>query len=171
MTQLPCQAILLAGSTETVYHRAGAGSPVILLYYSGLPDPFVVRLFERLALRFRVIAPVRPAEVGNGGQVAISQWLRDLVDGLGLLRVSLVADEGFAAATLGFALAESERVADVVAIVRDRADPARPVVAIADRLTHAAHRLLVVSVDTGGDPSVAASAVAHAIVPFLDGAE
>lgn len=168
MTTPRFEALLVTGATETSYHRAGAGAPVLLLFPGGLADPLGARLFERLADRFRVIAPVQPAEVGKGGAVPVSKWLRDLVDGLGLVRASIVADEPCAGAALGFALMELERVAGVVAVCRDPADPARPVGVVEDRLQHSAHGLLVVSVDPAGDLARGAAAAVHQMVPFLE---
>lgn len=123
MTTPSFEAVLFAGATETTYRRAGAGKPVLMLFPGGLADPFAARLFEHLAAGARVFSPVQPANVGDGhgGQdraPAFSAWLRDLIDGLGLVRTTIVADEPVAGAALAFAENEPERVAAVVAVRR-----------------------------------------------------
>jgi pimeloyl-ACP methyl ester carboxylesterase len=157
----PChQAVLVTGATETHYRRAGAGRPLLLLFPCGPADSLGNQLLERLATHCRVIAPVRP--VG----VPLSRWLRDLIDGLGLDRPYLVADQSIAGVALGFALMEHERVGGVVAVCRDYPDPLRPA-ALEDRLVQSAHRLLVVPLDPAADASTAAVQ----ILAFIDSPE
>lgn len=82
------EALVQIGAVETRYQRAGQGSPLILLRaeYAGA-DP----LFERLATAFKVIAP----ELSSCRDAScFEDWLRELVDGLGLdqPRVVVAAD-------------------------------------------------------------------------------
>ena len=113
-----------------------------------------------------MIAPVIPAGVGAGAPVPIATWLRDLIDGLGLVRPSVVADEALAGALLGFSLIDPGRIDGVVAVCRDHADPASSV-----GMLHAAHGLLVVSVDAASDAATCADEALAEILPFLDKAE
>src|SRR5688500_4011849 len=117
---------LLTAACETHYVRAGAGSPMLLLFPAGLDDALGAALFERLAERYRVVAPVVPAGVGGAG-IPLARWLRELIDGLGLEQPTVVADESLAGALLGFSLVDPARIAGVIAICRDDADPASSV--------------------------------------------
>lgn len=166
MTTPAVEAVLQTGATETRYHRAGAGAPLLLLFTGAMTDPLGQALFDRLARRFRVIAPVIPAGVGAGAPVPIATWLRDLIDGLGLVRPSVVADEALAGALLGFSLIDPGRIDRVVAVCRDHADPASSV-----GMLHAAHGLLVVSVDAASEAASCADEAVAEMVPFLDAGE
>ena len=111
------QAVLIVGTTETIYWRAGTGKPVMLLFRGGLADRTAAVLFELLAEKHRVFLPVEPttAAVRLGG---FPVWLRGVIDGLGTLRVTLVADEPLADAALAFALDDPDRVAGLVTVRR-----------------------------------------------------
>ena len=52
------EAVVHAGAAETRYRRAGSGAAVLLLFPGGASDPPAARVFDRLAQRFRVIAPL-----------------------------------------------------------------------------------------------------------------
>lgn len=175
MTQSRVEAVLQTGVTETPYFRAGKGSPVLLLFAEALEDSLGAELFERISERFRVLAPVPPAGVGARrtseiGSVAIpvSKWLRDLIDGLGLVRPSVVVDEALAGALLGFFLMDRERVGRVVVVFRDHADPASPTCPLESGLAHSDQRLLVVAVDAAVGASIGAADSALRILPFLE---
>lgn len=116
----PIRAVVQAGSTETRYHRAGSGAPVLLLGAGGMAGPLVLPLFHALAGSFRVIAP-EPPDDGGGDGVPVCRWLRDVIDGLGLTRPSIVAEESLGVASLSFALADPERVDRLVLVRRDSA--------------------------------------------------
>lgn len=175
MTRSHVEALLQTGETETAYRRAGSGSPVILLFVRATEDPLGAELFQCLAERFRVIAPAMPVGVGRapasgGGRaaVAVSQWLRDVIEGLGLVRPRVVVDESFAGMLLGFFLMERERVGGVVVVHRDHADPASTACPLEDRLEHASQRLLVVSVDAAVDARAGGRRASAQILPFLE---
>lgn len=119
----PVEAVLQTGAIETVYHRAGRGPAVILLFAEALADPVAARLFAGLSEHFRVIVPVLP------GGVPFAPWLRDLIDGLGLDRPGLISEEDLADSSLRFSLEETERVAGFVA-VRRHGEPASASVSI-----------------------------------------
>lgn len=122
------EAVVQAGATETHYRRAGCGSTVLLLFPGGAADPLAALLFDRLARRFRVIAPLPPAGVvagsAEGEQTAVSTWLRDLIDGLGLVRPGVVAGETLAAAVLAFSRTDPDRAGAIVTVSGDHADAA-----------------------------------------------
>jgi hypothetical protein len=163
MSDPAVEAVLQTGAMETRYRRAGAGVPVLLLFPRGLADVLGAELFTRLSTRYRVVAPVVPDGVGGAG-IPRSTWLRALIDGLGLVQPTVVADETLAGALLGFSLVDPGRVGGVVAICRDDADPASSVGTL-----HAAHGLLVVAVDTASDAASSAEAAMTEIVRFVDG--
>lgn len=81
-------AAVLAGGTETPYRRAGTGRPVLLLVSGSAPDASE-ELFRALSQSFRVIMPELP-DTGDPGELA--QWLRDVIDGLGLVSPVIVVD-------------------------------------------------------------------------------
>jgi pimeloyl-ACP methyl ester carboxylesterase len=151
------EAVLVSGATETHYRRAGAGTPLLLLFPSNTANSLDKQLFVGLAKRCRVIAPLRPPGV------PFSSWLRDLIDGLGLDCPYLVVDESIIGVALGFALLEQERVRGVVAVCQDQPDPMRPA-GVEDRLEQCAHRLLVVALDPAADASTATGQ----ILAFID---
>lgn len=170
------EAVVQAGAVETHYRRAGCGAPVLLLFPGGAADPLAALLFDRLARRFRVIAPLPPACVGAGASAGgeatpVSRWLRDLIDGLGMSRPALVADESLGVAALGFSLMDPGRAGALVAVSRDPADPADrldpsgPAVVLGGSPDSADHALLVLRLD--GAPERSAGAVEE-MVRFLE---
>lgn len=142
--------VLQTGTTETQYRRAGHGPPVLLLFAEGSADELGAHLFDRLAAGFRVIAPTCPAGV------EIADWLRDLIEGLGLIRPAIVADEPFALASLGLSMQEPDRVGAVVVIAR----------AADDGEEAGFHR---VRADPSSDATTRVAAVEARIVQFLSG--
>lgn len=87
------EAVVWTGGEETPYRRAGHGTPVLLLG-AGAEDGDATLLLA-LAREFRVIAPGR-LPPGGAGDEAWGGWLRGLIDGLGLDRPLLVADDHLA---------------------------------------------------------------------------
>ncbi|HSL71717.1 MAG TPA: hypothetical protein VK864_15830 [Longimicrobiales bacterium] len=78
------EAVVQAGAVETTYYRAGHGAPVLLIRANanGLAqDPY----FRALRAHYRVIAPQCPRDF-------TADWLRDVIDGLGLRDPCLVLD-------------------------------------------------------------------------------
>src|SRR5688572_22268608 len=90
-----CEAVLQTGTIETHYLRAGAGAPLLLLFQTALTDTLAAALFAQLSTRYRVVAPRVPAGVGGAG-MPLSRWLRELVDGLGFVQPTAIADETLA---------------------------------------------------------------------------
>lgn len=157
------EAVLQTSTTETHYLRAGAGVPLLLLFQTALTDPLAAALFEQLSTRYRVVAPRVPAGVG-GATMPLSRWLRELVDGLGFVQPTVIADETMAGALLGFSLVDPGRIRGIVAVCRDDADPAT-----STGMLHAAHGLLVVAVDAAIEPAKSAEVAAAEIRRFVDG--
>jgi len=125
------RASLWAGGWETKYARAGAGAPVVVL--SGLPNPVAGPLANALSgAGHRVYAPEAPTRLnqalregggGRGGAPAFASWLRDFIDGVGLVEVPLVvADERLTAAALAFAVAHPCRITRLVLLFGGAAD-------------------------------------------------
>jgi pimeloyl-ACP methyl ester carboxylesterase len=119
------QAVVDAGEVETEYVRAGSGQ--VVLYLCGSPmDPEEDELFVALAERFRVIVPqstslaatVVPAGTGDS---AFTRWLDGFLEGLGVLRASLVVEEPLGAEALRFAMARPASVARLVILAADAA--------------------------------------------------
>lgn len=108
------RAVVQAGATSTVYLRAGAGRPVLVLRRSTAPHPLWTPLITAVSDRFRVIAP----EI-EGGRDDFGQWLRHFLDGLGVPPVHILADEAMAAPAIGFAILEADRVERLVVISPD----------------------------------------------------
>jgi hypothetical protein len=152
MSRPPVDAVLQAGDTETLYRRAGDGPPVLLLCSGALADPLGSRLFERLAMRARVIAPVMPR--GDASDVMVT-WLDEVTEGLGLVRPTVVLDAALAPVLLDGDVVAAERFARVIVAVDGAGD---------ERAARLATRGAIVVPVTGAD----ASAVAAAMLPFLD---
>ncbi len=157
MSRPPVEAVLHAGATETLYRRAGDGPPVLILCAGVLAEPLGGRLFERLATRARVIAPV----FANAGAVpaaeTLADWLDEVAEGLGVVCPSLVIDEGLAHALLDGELATPARYAAViVALARGADAPDR-----AARLVARGVRAVPIAIDDDVD------AIAAAIVRLL----
>lgn len=149
LTAPAINAVVLTGSTETHYRRAGSGPLVLLLSGTG-GEISGGQLFRELSEQFRVIAPRMPAAAGEGSiPLALSSWLRDLIDGLGLVRPHLVAEEAFGIAALRFAMVDPERVGRLVIVCRDHTDPAAPYDVLSDVLEHSGIPLLLLRADAG----------------------
>lgn len=167
-------AVIQVGTIETRYQRAGCGSPVILLGSHGVADPTDALLFRALGERFRVIAPERPQVVAGEppfdtaeASVSLSTWLRDMIDGLGLERPSIVADDGFGIAALSFALTDPERMDRLVVVSRDAADPALSTNVFGDDLRQTDHPLLLLRLDPAAEAAGADPALVATVIRFL----
>jgi pimeloyl-ACP methyl ester carboxylesterase len=158
------EALIQTASSETAYRRAGRGPHVLLLTDGAEDDPLRDVLFSSLAEHFRVIAPCPVVRSSVGAAHGAAQnghadatrapahadpaLLRDIIDGLGLERPSIVADEASGVAALAFALLDPERVARIVVVRRSRAGPALPPHAAADTLARAGHEVIVLQLQT-----------------------
>ena len=137
-------AVVDAGAVSTPYVRAGVGSTVLLLCSAARPSPLVAPLFAALTSSFRVIAPHDPrvCRPETNLSVAFPVWLRGFLDGLGVERTAIVAQEEMAARALGFALSDPLRVSRLALTYRDAADAAHENAAERD-LLGTSHPLLV----------------------------
>jgi pimeloyl-ACP methyl ester carboxylesterase len=150
------EAMVQTGRFETSYRRAGSGGAVLLL--TGPTEPNAGDwLFGQLAGCFRTIAPVLPAGLEGGSGTAtdleegrIDDWLRGLIDGLGLERPALVASITRETGLLRFMALDPERVGRL-ALVKPigpggavRADVAPDELMADGSARHAPHPVLVV---------------------------
>lgn len=115
-TQWPdvVKAIVQTGTIETEYRRVGRGPATLLL--TRVAAPARDDLLRRLSEDRLVIQPVELAAVGLW-----EEWLRGVVDGLGLDRPDLVVDADLADLARGFARRDPGRAGDVLII--DSIDP------------------------------------------------
>lgn len=150
------RAVVRAGSTVTSYERTGAGHPVLLLVGpdADIATPFWLAIRKAIGAQFRLMVP-DPAPSGND----LGEWLGGFLDGLGVSRASLVADEQVGVAVIGFALLAPDRVSRLVLVSSASPDVPGLDGAVSDKL--ASHPLLVVRAH--GDPE----AVAASVVRFL----
>ena len=154
------RASVCSGTVETAYRRAGRGDTIVALAareWRGAPV-----LFPALAREFRLIVPEldRPNDA-PGARPPFAVWLTAFLDGLGLDRVTLLADERFAGAALGSALIEPGRVARLV-VVLDAADAEHPLAAADATMCGTGTKLYVTWL--GADPESAGSEVAAALL-------
>lgn len=112
----PARALVCVGAEETEYLRAGCGAVVVLLTgeYDG---PAALELIALLSGAFLVIAPRVPRGTG------LSDWLSRVMDGLGLVCASIVAETPFIVDVLRFAADDEARV-HRVAVLAARSETA-----------------------------------------------
>jgi pimeloyl-ACP methyl ester carboxylesterase len=110
------EAVVQTGAFETSYRRAGSGVAVLLLIMEAEAE-IGDWLFGQLSRRFRTIAPVLPAgsqpvsgASPNGAGADLEDWLRGLIDGLGLEQPALVAGAACGARLLRFMALDPHRV-------------------------------------------------------------
>jgi pimeloyl-ACP methyl ester carboxylesterase len=143
------EAVVQTATSETVYRRAGRGPQVLLVAADGDGGPLGRALFRTLAERFRVVAPCYSIPEGSGtppGHAEVGVWLRDVIDGLGLDRPGIVADEMFAGAAVEFARMEPDRVGRLAVICRPGARPALDEAALQDAFSRTAPPFLLLRV-------------------------
>ena len=125
------EAEVHAGGTRTRYLRAGAGPTLLLLHGAGERAEVWTLWIERLASRFRVLAPDRRwrsrrrGPLPPGEAAARGTWLRDFLDGLGVETVRIVASGEGAEIAERFAAKYPERVTALLRV--DPAEAADPV--------------------------------------------
>lgn len=138
------------GDSVTKYLRAGTGRPVLLLGRFDAPYAAWPGLTAELAANFRLVAPQLPA-----GRDDFAAWVRAFLDGLGLLRVSIVATDEVGVAAIAFALLENERVDRLVLLSTDRSGEGVLFGGIDDPLRESPMPFVVIHRDDAGDPPAA----------------
>jgi pimeloyl-ACP methyl ester carboxylesterase len=138
------------GDSVTKYLRAGTGRAVLLLGSFEPPLPPWPGLTAELAGNFRLIAPQLPQNRND-----FATWVRAFLDGLGLLKVSIVATDDVGVAAIGFALLESERVDRLVLLSNDRSNDGALFGGIDDPLRESPMPFVVIHRDQAGDPLAA----------------
>jgi pimeloyl-ACP methyl ester carboxylesterase len=93
------------------YRRAGAGRPLLVLRSSLDPLLLWSELEAALVENFRVLTPELPAAA-----VDVAVCLRNFLEGAGLERVILVADDAFCIAALEMALLNADQVERMVLV-------------------------------------------------------
>jgi hypothetical protein len=107
-------AVVQSGGLETPYRRGGSGPVVLLLTLR--PGESRDRVFARLAGKNRVIEPLSLPPVSRW-----PDWLRGVVDGLGLDRPDLVVDPELEPGILELLRGDPDRYGRLVRI--DTLDP------------------------------------------------
>jgi hypothetical protein len=119
----PARAIraeVFAGDAVTAYVRIGRGRPVVMLRRTmaasnASAGSFWDAVMEAVARRCRVVAPENAV-----GREGFSLWLTSFLDGLGIPRVSLVADGDVAVEAIAFGLSQNDRMERLVLVASDR---------------------------------------------------
>jgi pimeloyl-ACP methyl ester carboxylesterase len=99
------------GPREIRYLRRGSGAPLLLLV-TRLPGK---EALAALAELFRVVVPEFPPPEALRGE-ALTRWVCDLIDGLGLEQVVVLADEGTAVELKDSAAFDPDRVSRIIAL-------------------------------------------------------
>lgn len=92
------RAVVTAGENETAYRRAGYGPVVVVLGFAVGEDALLPDELVPLIARCRVIVPDHQAVEAfhtsrDAGDTAFARWLHGFLEGLGLVRVRVVAQE------------------------------------------------------------------------------
>jgi pimeloyl-ACP methyl ester carboxylesterase len=168
-------AVVHTGRHETAYRRAGAGLPVVLL--TGAREAELGDwLFGQLARRFRTIAPVLPPGMDPGvgaragGGPDLDEWLRGVIDGLGLERPALVGGPAWGFHLLRFQAVDPHRVRRLALVQPVVSGAAPPLLELPDDAGSGAPLpALVVGLPATGDREGRRAALER-LVRFLTGA-
>jgi hypothetical protein len=101
--------VLTAGEVDTPYTRQGRGETLLLLRDNDGRDADNP-LAGTLAAEYRVIAPLAPPGFETWVPHRSTDWLRNLLDGLGVERACIVAEARMAPSALSFAASDPLRV-------------------------------------------------------------
>lgn len=93
------------------YRRAGAGRPLLVLRSSHEPHPLWAELDDALVGAFRVLTP----DVPSAG-VDVVAWMRDFLEGVGLERVTIIADDSLCITALEMVLLNADQVERMVLV-------------------------------------------------------
>jgi hypothetical protein len=122
------EAVIQTGSLETRYRRTGQGAQLLMLACAEHVE-WAGRMVPILAERFRVFLPEVPEWVphpaGPREAPAGREWLRALIDGLGLDRPGVVAAPPLLGLLVDFVGTAADRL-DRVVIIDDGSKPRLP---------------------------------------------
>jgi pimeloyl-ACP methyl ester carboxylesterase len=93
------------------YRRAGAGRPLLVLRSSLEAHPLWAELDAALVGAFRVLTPDLPL-----AGVDLAMWMRDFLEGVGLERVAVIADDALCITALEMVLLNAEQVERMVLV-------------------------------------------------------
>lgn len=93
------------------YRRAGTGRPLLVLRSSLEAQPFWAELDAALVGAFRVLIP----DVPTTG-VDVAAWMRDFLEGVGLERVTIIADDSLCITALELVLLNADQVERMVLV-------------------------------------------------------
>jgi hypothetical protein len=165
----PIQAVVHTGELETRYWRTGSGPSVLLLLREGVSTPAGRSLMTELARSCRVFVPEIQTPTAGGGlpHGDLVSRLRALVDGLGLLRPSIVADETFALAALAFTLADPHRAGRLLITTRQPLIGSDTGGVLEDVVGRCGHPVLLLQLEPGADAPAAASTQVLQMTTFV----
>jgi pimeloyl-ACP methyl ester carboxylesterase len=152
------RAVVRVGDSVMEYSRAGSGQPVVLAGWSATCTGPHEAVRAALAQRFRLMVPE-----SSPGPRDFSGWLRGFLDGLGLGRVTLVADDTFGLPAIGFALLDPDRVDRLVLLSCCATDALKLDAALTDPTRQSAVPVLILQQD-----QPVADLVQH-MIDFLSG--
>ena len=93
------------------YRRAGAGRPILFLRSATDEQPFWAELDAALTSAFRVLTPDVPA-----AEVDVAAWMRGFLEGVGLDRVTVIAEGSLCMAALEMALLNVDQIERLVLV-------------------------------------------------------
>jgi hypothetical protein len=97
------------------YRRSGAGPVVLLLQPASAVEPLWPELLDLIAAGTRLVVPEPPSN-----ELEVEDWLRALLEGLGMRNTTIVATEGFCIAALERTLLSPEQIARVIIVCSGR---------------------------------------------------
>jgi pimeloyl-ACP methyl ester carboxylesterase len=93
------------------YRCAGAGRPILVLRSSAEPHALWIELDDALVARFRVLTPDVPC-----AEIDVAFWMRHFLEGVGLERVTVIADDSLCIAALEMALLNADQIERMVLV-------------------------------------------------------
>jgi pimeloyl-ACP methyl ester carboxylesterase len=165
-------AVHVAGR-RMVYWRGGSGPAVLLAHASAADAGEAAAWLCALAGRLRVFAPYPGESQRDEGEPSLALRLRHFLEGVGLERVSVIADHASAAEVLWLALAEPERIERIAIVLPEHPDAKCSAWVPPDRFERSRQPLLVIRTALAGaaaSPRPSETALLR-MVSFLAGDE
>jgi pimeloyl-ACP methyl ester carboxylesterase len=163
------RAAVHAAGTRMGYWRGGSGPAVLLVHAWAADADEHAPWLRALAARLRLFAPYPAVSESDEGEQSLSLRLRHFLDGVGLERVSVIADQASAAEVLWLALAEPERIARIALVLPEHADATCPDWLPPDRLERSRQPVLVMRTALAGAAASPSDTALHRLVSFLAG--